>query len=347
MSIVAEKYDHVIGVDTHAKTHTYAVIDAKNSAVVKVKQFPTHQAGLARALAWIAKYPGLLLAAVEGTGSYGRLLTTALIEAGIDVAEVKPPPKATRAGEGKSDPIDAQAAARGVLGTHTGKLLTPRASGPRNAIRVLLAGRRATEATRTRLTNALHALLRTNDLGIDARATLSTAEYQTIAGWRARTGEDLDTRICREEATRMAKEIRRLKAELNANYDRLEAVLKEFFPDVLDIYGVGPISGAQLVASYSHKGRVRSEAAFAKLAGTAPLPASSGNTTRHRLSRYGDRQLNSALTRILNTRLSHDKRTQDYRDERLDRKVNNSEIRRTLKRYIARETYRKLEHIMA
>jgi len=347
MSIVAEKYDYVIGIDTHAKTHTYAIINAKNSAIIETKTFPTHPAGRTRALAWITHYTGLLLAAVEGTGSYGRLLTTTLIEAGIDVTEVKPPPKTTRTGEGKSDPIDAQAAARHILGTPTTGLLTPRATGPRNALRVLLAGRRQVETQRTRTINALHALLRTNDLGIDARNSLTTTDYQTIAGWRTRTGEDLTTRICREEATRMAKEISRLKTELDTNYHKLEAVLKTLAPAVLDIFGVGPVTGAQLIASYSHKGRIHSEAAFAKLAGTAPLPASSGNTTRHRLSRYGDRQLNSALTAILNTRLSHDTRTQEYRDQRLQRHENNPEIRRALKRYIAREIYRKLQHIMA
>lgn len=348
MTIVAEKYDFVIGIDTHARSHTYAIIDAKNYAVIQTQSFPTSASGMARALAWIDRgAPGRALAAVEGTGSYGRLITTALEQAGLPVAEVKPPPKAARNGRDKSDPLDARAAAHGVLRTDVDRLLKPRASGHRNALRVLLASRRELDADKTRANNSLHALLRSNDLDIDARKTLTIATIRSIATWRERATDDTTTRVCRAEARRLAKKILDLRVQLHANEDTLEAVIKEFVPAVLDIYGVGPISGAQIIASYSHRGRIHSEAAFAKLSGTAPLLAASGNTSRHRLSRYGDRQLNSAITRVANTRLSHDKYTQEFRDQHLALNQNKRDIRRVLKRYIARELYRKLQHIMA
>lgn len=345
MTIVADSYDRVIGVDTHARTHTYAIVDAKTGGVEQTKTFPTHPAGLARALSWITTVVGSVLIACEGTGSYGRRLTSLLVDAGLAVAEVRPPAKTSRVGTGKTDSIDARAAARGILATDTDRIITPRAPGARHALSVLLAARRRLDAHRTRLKNALTALCRDTNLGIDARAGVTTADITTIAGWRPRPTDDLDTGICRGEARRIAKEIHHLNTELDTNRAQLNDIITDTTPAILDINGVGPATAAKLLNAYSHHGRIRTEAAFAKLAGTAPLPASSGNTTRHRLSRYGDRQLNSALHRIAMTRLATDPNTRAYRDKRITHGASKRDVQRSLKRYIARETYRKLKHI--
>ncbi|GAB3564612.1 IS110 family RNA-guided transposase [Spelaeicoccus albus] len=347
MTIVADTYDHVIGVDTHARTHTYALVNARTGGIEKTKTFPTHPAGLARALTWISQVTGTVLIACEGTGSYGRQLALLLADAGLQVTEVRPPAKTSRVGTGKTDNIDARTAARGILGTDTDQLITPRAPGARHALAVLLAARLRLDAHRTRLKNSLTALCRDTNLGIDARTGITNAQITTIAAWRTRTTDDLDTTTCRDEARRIAKEIHHLTAELAANRERLATIITDTTPALLDINGVGPINGAKILNAYSHHGRIRTEAAFAKLAGTAPLPASSGNTTRHRLSRYGDRQLNSALHRIAMTRLAHDPATQAYRDKRTTHDASNRDIHRSLKRYIAREIYRNLEHITA
>ncbi|WP_281873289.1 transposase, partial [Brachybacterium paraconglomeratum] len=216
---------------------------------------------------------------------------------------------------GKSDPLDAEAAARTALCTDVEKLAHPRRSGDRAALRVLLASRSLTDQQRTANKNALTALLRTTDVGIDARKPLTDVQIATIAAWR--TGRDEPShRIFREEARRLAKAIIEQTRSLQQNHQALSVLTETLAPGLQGIPGVGPVTGAILVASYSHHGRVRSEAAFAALGGIAPLPASSGNTSRHRLSRSGDRQLNRAVDVVVRTRMSYDPDTCAYVERR-------------------------------
>src|SRR5690606_20808086 len=204
-----------------------------------------------------------------------------------------------------------QAAARTALSTDVEKLAHPRRSGDRAALRVLLASRSLTDQQRTANKNALTALLRTTDVGVDARKPLTDAQISTIAAWR--TGRDEPShRIFREEARRLAKAIIEQTRSLQQNHQALSALTEALSPGLQGIPGVGAVTGAILVASYSHHGRVRSEAAFAALGGIAPLPASSGNTSRHRLSRSGDRQLNRAVDVVVRTRMSYDPATCKY-----------------------------------
>ncbi|MFI7744891.1 IS110 family transposase, partial [Kocuria rhizosphaericola] len=178
MTIVAEHYDYVVGVDTHARTHTYTALAAGTGAVLDTAVFPTTTAGTTRAIAWIRRRTdnGDVLAAVEGTSSYGARLTCALLAEDIPVAEVRPPTRNARAMHGKSDAIDAQAAARSVLGQEVDQLIEPRAAEARTALRVLLAARLLMDHQRTANRNALTALLRGIDLGIDARRPLKDAQ---------------------------------------------------------------------------------------------------------------------------------------------------------------------------
>jgi transposase len=348
MTIVAAEYDHVIGVDTHARTHTYAIVAADTGRVIDTATFPTSPAGLARATGWIRRRrTAATLVAIEGTGSYGANLTRALQADGMDVCDVRPPKRGTRAGRGKSDEIDAVAAARTALASTPERLSTPRADGIRSALRVLLVARTAMDGRRTADRNILTALLRSFDLGIDARKPITNAQILTVSRWRQHLTQDDATATIRGEARRLAASVLELTRQLEDNNAALMKHVQELAPGLQDIHGVGPVTSAIVLTAYSHKGRVRSEAAFANLAGAAPLPASSGNTTRHRLNRHGDRQLNKALDVIARVRTSHDPETRAYVQRRTAEGKSRREIRRALKRYIARQLFRRLNHIMA
>lgn len=347
MTVIAEKYDYVVGVDTHARTHTYAVVAAKTGALIETATFPTSAAAIDRALAWMTrKTAGEVLVAAEGTASYGARMTSIMSSAGWTVREVKPPRRSTRAGNGKSDPIDAVAAARSVLAVDHETLAQPRAEGLRAALRVLLAARRSLDVQRTADRNALTALVRTIDLGIDGRHPLTDAQVSRIASWRTRTCDDTALAVIRAEAKRLATGILRRTRELNDNQRALSTHVNSLAKGLQDINGVGPVTAAIILTAYSHRGRLRSEAAFAALAGVNPIPASSGNTTRHRLNRYGDRQLNRAFDVIARVRMLHDPETRAYVERRTAEGKSRREIRRCLKRFIARQIYRQLQSIL-
>lgn len=309
---MADLYDHVVGVDTHARTHTYAVLEAGTGRRLDSAAFPTTANGLRRALAWIRRRAqGRLLVAIEGASSYGSNLRRALIGAGSDVCDVRPPKRAARAGRGKSDEIDAIAAARTALASDVERLTTPRSDGPRAALRVLLVARQSMDSRRTAERNALTALLRSFDLGIDVRKPLTDTQVREIASWRHCATDDAAMSTIRQEARRLAASVQALTLQLAENQAALAGHVQELAPGLQKLLGVGAVTGAILVTAYSHQGRVRSEAAFAALAGASPLEASSGNTTRHRLNRHGDRQLNRALDVIARVRLSCDPSTRD------------------------------------
>lgn len=348
MSSVADHYDHVVGVDTHARTHTYAVLEAGTGRVLDSATFPTTANGLSRALAWIRRRAnGRVLVAIEGASSYGSNLRRALIAADVDVCDVRPPKRAARAGRGKSDEIDAIAGARTAIASEVERLTTPRSDGLRSALRVLLVARQSMDSRRTAERNALTALLRSFDLGIDVRKPLTDIQVKEVAGWRQRANDDAVTATIRQEARRLAVSVRALSAHLVENQAALAGHVHELAPGLQQLLGVGAVTGAILVTAYSHQGRVRSEAAFAALAGASPLEASSGNTTRHRLNRRGDRQLNRALDVIARVRLSCDLPTREYLARRLAEGKSKREIRRSLKRYIARQLFRHLSTVMA
>lgn len=184
--------------------------------------------------------------------------------------------------------------------------------------------------------NALLALLRAHDLGIDARKPLVPAQIATITRWRDRQ-EPVELSIAREEAVRLARRILEVTTQLAANQKRMTELIQQSpAAPLLEMVGAGAVTVATVLTAWSHPGRVRSEAAFASLAGVNPLPASSGNTVRHRLNRGGDRRLNRALHTITMTRMTHDSGTREYVAKRTQEGRSYREIRRSLKRYIAR-----------
>lgn len=343
--MLAEVVDAVIGGDTHRDTHALEML-APNGASIATLAIGNDDDGFVDAIAWIAEHaPGpQVVVGLEGTRSYGIGLARAVRDAGLVVVEVEHPKRGDRR-RGKSDPIDARLAALSVLRMNADRLPTPRADGDREGLRILLGARREMTVTKTKQINRLRALL----LGGDntdrelARGALTDARLQAIARRRGRAGDTAEQTVRRGETRRLAIAIRSAIDELAANKRQLASLVTSVAPALLDRLGVGPVSGAQAIVSWSHHGRCRNDAAFAALAGSSPIPASSGRTVRHRLNRGGDRQLNRALHDITLTRWRADPRTHAYITRRRAAGKSDTEIRRALKRYVARELFRVLE----
>ena len=347
MAIVAHTRPFVIGVDTHSRNHSYAILTAATGEQIAAKQFPTTPAGLNRAVDWASRLVGGDLGTlwvIEGAAAYGARLARIVTDAGYEVAEAARMDARTHHRVGKSDPLDAHRIGTSVLPLEDDQLRHPRAdAGLRPALRILTSARESMSTERTASVNALTALLRTADLGLDARGPLTNGQITEVASWRTRV-EDLGLAAARAEAHRLAKRVRALDIELADNRSQLEKLLRQSkAAPLLDVVGVGPVTAAVAYSAWSHQGRLRDEAAFAALAGVSPIPASSGNTTRHRLNRGGDRRLNRALHMSTVTRMIHDPETRSYVDRRRAEGLTMKEIRRCLKRYLARRIYRTLE----
>jgi transposase len=341
---LADVVDTVVGVDTHRDTHTLAACSPAGAQVAAVR-VDNDEAGYAAAVEFVAAYAAgpRVVVAVEGTRSYGIGLTRALLAAGLSVVEVERPQRAARR-RGKSDPIDARLAAQTALRLPAAALPTPRADGDREALRILLTARAELTGTRTRAVNQLRALL----LGGDdadrrtARARLTVAALTALTRRRVGAGASREHAVRTAELRRLAAAIRAADTERAANDKQLTAIVADLAPTLQARRGLGPVTAAQTIISWSHPGRCRNDAAYAALAGANPIPASSGRTTRHRLNRGGDRALNRALHTIAITRWRDCPRTRAYIARRRAEGKTDREIRRCLKRYIARELHRHL-----
>ncbi|MDP9906511.1 IS110 family transposase [Arthrobacter bambusae] len=346
MSIVAHSHPFVVGVDTHARNHVYAIIATTTGELLQTRDFPTTSAGINRAIAWVARLTGADLGTlwvIEGAASYGALLAGAVGAAGYQVAEAARMDARARHGVGKSDPLDAHRIAAAVLPLEEQQLRRPRLNdGVRTALRVLVTARESMTTARTRSVNALTALLRVNDLGLDARKPLTGTQIAEVSRWRSRE-EPLAASVARAEAVRLAKHLSGLDADIKTNTSQITELVEisEAAP-LLQETGFGPVTAAICLTAWSHQGRVRSEAAFASLAGVSPIPASSGNTVRHRLNRGGDRTLNKALHMVARSRMTFDPATVGYVEKRQAEGRTKKEIRRCVKRYLARRIYRTL-----
>lgn len=346
MSMLADHLDAVIGGDTHKDTHTLEMTSPTGAAIATTIINNT-AAGYAQAITWINRHaPGdRLIIGLEGTRSYGCGLTRAFTAAGLEVVEVEQPSRKARRNKGKSDPIDAHLASLSVLQMPPNRKRLPRNDGPREALRILLVARNDISTHQTAQINQLRALLLTgDDHDRDlSKGTMTRTRLTLIITEPTPIGAGIDTQIRRAEARRLATAITTSKTELLANHRQLKTITEQMAPALLEMFGVGPCTAAQLLVSYSHHGRCRNEAAFAALAGVSPIPASSGKTIRHRLCRGGDRQLNRALHTIMLTRTRNHPATREYIDRRTAENKTPREIQRCLKRYIARETFRVLE----
>jgi transposase len=343
MPSLAEVVDVVIGVDTHKHTHTAALVDAGTGGKLAELTVTTDPGGYQKLLEW-AGARGARAWALEGAGGYGAGLARYLTGAGEQVIELDRPARAGRRHGAKSDPSGAVRAAREALARQ--HLAQVKTDGPRGQLAALMAARRSAVEASTDAQRQLHALVTAAPETLRAmfRGQSTTTLTSTAARLRARTTWDAHTTTTASVLRTLARRVLALQAEARTHETAMGAIVAGWRPDLLDQPGIGVIVAAQILICWSHPGRIRSEAAFAMLAGVAPIPASSGMTTRHRLNRSGDRQLNRAVHVIALTRSRHDQRTRDYIDRHRAQGKTDREIRRCLKRYIARDLFRQLEH---
>jgi len=331
------------GVDTHADTHTLAILTA-NGGVLCTETFPATTAGYDQMITTLNDAGQVATIGVEGTNSYGAGLTRALTGAGFSVKEVLCPTRRVRRMDGKSDPVDAIAAGRTIL-AGVGVSEAKDTTTPAEQLRLLLVARDLLINTTRAISNSLQSLLvtapqplREQYQGLSTRALIAR-----LAACRPGTDITDVTSAAKYTLKHLAQAYVDAQERAEELKGQMHMILKTHYPDLLAVFGVGAVVAAQLVVTIGgNPHRIRNEAAFASLCGVAPLPASSGKTTRHRLNRGGDRRGNAALHRIVLVRMQRDQRTREYLARRTKEGKSKREIMRCLKRAIAREIYRVL-----
>ena len=326
------------GVDTHKDLHVAAVVDEVDR-VLASQCFATTRHGYKQMLAWMRTFGSLQRVGIEATGSYGAGLLRYMQKAGVEVLEVTTPDKHDRRKRGKNDDLDAQNAA------HAGKrTVTPKSrDGMIESLRVLKACRKtAVAARRVALQMIQNTIVCAPD---ELRETLRKMTRMQLIRTRAAWRPDLtDYRNVASAYRITLKSLGRRYLDLHDEIADLDtmivAIVDELAPALVARNSIGHETAAQLLLTAGDNvQRLRSEASFAALCGVSPVPASSGKTTRHRLSRGGDRAANSALHIIAIGRLRTDPRTQAYVAKRITEGHSKLEAIRCLKRYIAREVF--------
>jgi transposase len=334
-----------VGVDTHKDLHVAAAVDQLGRRLATTTAQAT-SAGYAWLLAWACALGEVTAWGVEGTGSYGAGLARFLAAHHQRVVEVNRPDRAARRRRGKSDAVDADAAARAVqAGQATG---VPKAQdGTVEMLRALRTARQTAVKARTQAINALKGLLVTAPAELrEQLAGLPTARLVRAAAALEPGTLATPTAAARLALRGLARRYQYLDAEITLLTEQLDALTARHAPALRGLHGVGPdCAAALLVAAGDNPRRLHSEAAFAALCGTSPVEASSGKTRRHRLNRGGDRQANAALHRIVVVRLRWHQPTRDYAARRTTQGKTNKEILRCLKRYVAREVFAVLRQI--
>nr|WP_152194296.1 IS110 family transposase [Georgenia subflava] len=334
----------IAGVDTHGQTHHAAVVDRLGRHLAD-KEFAATGAGYRQLMTWLGSHGTVAAVGVEGTGAYGAELARVLTRSGLSVVEVDRPDRKMRRLRGKSDPIDAYAAATAVAsGRATG---TPKTrDGIVEAIRALRVPRRSAIKARTQAINQARQLLVTAPEALRAqlRGLSATELARTCARLRP---DDLagPTGATKAALRRLGRRILALAEEIAELDAELKTLTTQAAPALLVRTGVGPdVAGQLLATAGDNPDRLHSEAAFAHLCGVAPIPASSGRRDRHRLNRGGDRAANHALHTIALSRMRWDPRTKAYVQRRTKEGLSKKDIMRCLKRHIARDIYRALIH---
>ena len=341
---LADRVDAVIGVDTHTDTHTAAVLTPVGTVVAELTVAATAE-GAATLLAWAdqqtsGRGSGRRAWALDSARSHGVGLLRVLRAAREYILEAPKPATASRRRGGESDALDAVHAARAVLAAD--RLAVPRSDGDREALRILHVCRRHYSDTRTATVNLFKSLILTadDDLREQFRGRSTVRQLHHAATLIGDTAGSTLERLRRTQLRELAEQIHALDRMLKANLAEIRALVRTMCPVLLEQPGIGPVTAAIALTAWSHHGRVRSEAAFAALAGVNPIPASSGRTSRHRLNRGGDRTLNAAIHTIAKSRQRCHQPTKDYMTRRTTGGRTRPEITRSLKRYIARQIWR-------
>jgi transposase len=330
------------GVDTHLDVHVAAVVDSIGG-VLGVASFAVDRAGYAALLSWMSGFGTVDRVGIEGTGSYGAGLSRSFAGAGIAVIEVDRPNRQERRRNGKSDELDAIEAARAALSGRARGRAKAR-GGNVEAIRALLVAKRSARSARIASIVQLRHLMFTAPDDVRERFARLRPEalVREAARLRPRSGADRVRHATKTTAVILARRVQSLDDEIALLDRQIAPLVKATAPALLDIYGVGIDTAATLlVAAGDNAERIRSEAAWAKLCGTSPVPANTGKRdNRFRLNSGGNRQANNALWHIVFTRLGqHEPRTVAYMQRRLAQGRTKPEIIRCLKRYVARETF--------
>lgn len=330
------------GVDTHLDVHVVAALDERGG-LLGVESFDTRRGGYQRLLGWLRAFGEVELVGVEGTGSYGAGLTRHLLGEGVRVVEVDRPNRQRRRRRGKSDPQDAITAARAAQsGDAHGEAKTR--DGNVEAMRVLRVARCSARKARTQALNQMRSLISTAPECVrDELRDLNVYRLlERASGFRPGARQDLVS-LTKFSLRILARRALALEVEISELDAILKPLVERTAPELIACVGIGTDSAsALLVAAGDNPQRLRNEATFAHLCGASPLDASSGKQERHRLNRGGDRQANSALWRIVVTRMVCDPRTRDYIERRMKEGLTKKEAFRCLKRYIAREVYNHL-----
>ena len=347
MAIMAAHTVEVIGgIDTHKDLHTAAVISIDGTRL-GVRTFATTRQGYNQLLEWMCSFGRVRKVGVEGSGSYGAGITRRLGRAGIAVLEVRPPEGSARRGRGKDDAIDALEAARAVIAGHRVSVARTR-SGAIEALRVLRTTRATAVKSRRAALQQIHNTIieAPEELRDQTRRMTRMQLVRTLAAWRPDRARGADPEIATRIALRsLARRVIELTDEIAELDELITPLVRELAPALIEAVGIGTeIAGQLLVTAGDNPERLTSEAGFAMLCGVAPIPASSGKTTRHRLNRGGDRDANRALHMAAVSRMRLDSRTKSYVARRLAEGRSKREIIRCLKRYIAREVYGLLSH---
>lgn len=330
----------VLGVDTHLDTHVAVAMDHLGRALGTLS-IPTNAGGYRALVSWAEKFGLLKTAGVEGTGSYGAGLARHLRAAGVEVLEVeRPKRRRPRRGIGKSDPIDAELAARAVLSGEVAGV-SKSADGRVEAIRALRAARRSAVKAKTQAGNQLRALLLTASDDLRDRLRGLTTRKLVSASCRLRPAAATTPEAATKLAMRsVARRHRMLSEEISELDARIRELVVQVAPGLISLPAVGIESAATLlVLAGDNPERLRSEASFASLCGVAPIPASSGKVVRYRLNRGGNRDANRVLHMVCVVR-TREPRTRKYIAKRSAEGKSKREIMRCLKRYVAREIYR-------
>jgi transposase len=336
----------ILGVDTHLDFHVAVAVDHLGRRLGD-SSVPTTVQGYERLLRWAEGFGPLRCAGVEGTSSYGAGLTRHLRARGIEVLEVERPKhrrRSSRRNLQKSDPSDAERAARAVLAGEASGV--PKSGDGRvEMIRTLRAARRSAIKARTQAANQLQALRVTAPEQLRNRLRgLSTKELVSVAARFRLAGGPSDVPAATKFALRsVARRYGALSAEIAELDAQLDRLVAQVAPELVALPGIGTDSAATLlIVAGDNPQRLGSEASFASLCGVSPIEASSGKVVRHRLNRGGNREANRALYMICLARMRRDRRTQEYVARRTAEGKSKREIIRCLKRYLAREVYRVL-----
>lgn len=337
----------VLGVDTHQRTH-HAAIVATDGRPLADREFPTTTTGYTELWRWACGFGRVEAAGVESSASYGAGLTRMLTAEGVTVIEVNAPDRPRRYAGGKTDQLDAYAAAMAVL-TGRASAVAKDTRGAVESIRMLSLARTSAVEEATRIGNQIRDLCTTApaeyaDQARRASTATKRAAFITALPVPVDQADLSAPAVAFVRATRSLLDRHRLaQREVRSLTRDLQRLLAAVVPTLLTRPQIGPVTAARLVITAGENaGRMRSEATFAKLVGAAPLPASSGKTSRHRLNRGGDRQANSALHMIVVGRMKSHGPTLAYVERRSAEHKTKKDIIRCLKRYLAREVFRDL-----